>query len=78
MPITAAVCRRRFASVVNRSTRAASYILLALACAYIGWKQRHHRLTTDSVIDMEPTPRFPKEETHLWHMKEAANRGRPS
>ena len=56
----------------------AGYVLLALACAYIGWKQRHRRLTTDTVIDMEPMPRFPKGKPHLWHMQKAAQRGRPS
>jgi uncharacterized membrane protein YkvA (DUF1232 family) len=56
----------------------AGYVLLALACAYIGWKQRHRRLTTDTVIDMEPTPPFPKGKPHLWHMQETAQRGRPS
>jgi uncharacterized membrane protein YkvA (DUF1232 family) len=35
----------------------AGYVLLALACAYIGWKQRQRRLTTDPVIDMESTRR---------------------
>jgi uncharacterized membrane protein YkvA (DUF1232 family) len=56
----------------------AGYVLLALACAYIGWKQRQRRRTTDPVIDMEPTPRFSKENTHRWHMKDAAQHGRPS
>ena len=56
----------------------AGYVLLALACAYIGWKQRHRRLTTDTVIDMEPPPRCPKGKPPLWHMQEAAQRGRPS
>ena len=31
----------------------AGYVLVALACAYIGWKQRQHRRTTDPVIDMQ-------------------------
>ena len=35
----------------------AGYVLLALACAYIEWKQRQRRLTTDPVIDMESTRR---------------------
>ena len=56
----------------------ASYVLLALACAYIGWKQRQHRLTTDPVIDMKRTSRFSKEPTSFWQMKDAAQRGRPS
>jgi len=51
---------------------------LALACAYLGWKQRQHRRTTDPVIDMEPTSRFSKEHTHFWQMKDAAQHGRPS
>ena len=42
----------------------AGYALLALACAYLGWKQRQHRRTTDPVIDMEPTSRFSEEHTH--------------
>ena len=56
----------------------AGYVLLALACAYIGWQQRQRRLTTDVVIDMEPTPRFAKEQTNRWYMKEAAKPGRSS
>jgi uncharacterized membrane protein YkvA (DUF1232 family) len=56
----------------------AGYVLLALACAYLGWKQRQHRLTTDPVIDMKRTSRFSKEHTHFWQMKDAAQRGRPS
>ena len=56
----------------------AGYVLLALACAYLGWKQRQRRLTTDPVIDMEPSSRFSKEHTHFWHMKDAAQHGRPS
>ena len=56
----------------------AGYVLLALACAYIGWKQRQHRRTPDPVIDMEPTSRFSKEHTHFWQMKDAAQHGRPS
>jgi len=56
----------------------AGYVLVALACAYLGWKQRQRRLTTDPVIDMEPTPRFSKEHTHRWHMKDNAQQGRPS
>jgi uncharacterized membrane protein YkvA (DUF1232 family) len=30
----------------------AGYILLALAYAYIGWKQRHHRLTVSGCVKM--------------------------
>jgi uncharacterized membrane protein YkvA (DUF1232 family) len=56
----------------------AGYVLLALACAYIGWKQRQHRLTTDPAIDMESTPRFSKEKRNFWQMKDAAQHGRPS
>jgi len=56
----------------------AGYVLLALACAYLGWKQRQHRLTTDPVIDMKRTSRFSKENTYFWQMKDAAQRGRPS
>ena len=56
----------------------AGYVLLALACAYLGWKQRQHRLTTDPVIDMKRTSRFSKEHTHRWQMKDAAQHGRPS
>jgi uncharacterized membrane protein YkvA (DUF1232 family) len=56
----------------------AGYVLLALACAYMGWKQRQHRLTTDPVIDMESTPRFSKAKRNVWQMKEAAKHGRPS
>jgi len=56
----------------------AGYVLLALACAYIGWKQRHRRLTTDTVIDMEPTPHFPTGKPPLWHMPKATQRGRSS
>ncbi len=56
----------------------AGYGMLALACAYIWWKQRHRRLTTDTMINMEPTLRFPKGKPHLWHLPEAAQRGRPS
>src|SRR5437867_9932859 len=54
------------------------YVLLALACAYLGWKQRQRRRTTDPVIDMEPTSRFSKEHTHCWQIKDAAQHGRPS
>src|SRR5882724_7560607 len=56
----------------------AGYVLLALACAYLGWKQRQHRRTTDPVIDMESTPRFSKEKRNVWQMKDAAQHGRPS
>ena len=56
----------------------AGYVLVALACAYLGWKQRQHRRTPDPVIDMEPTSRFSKEHTHFWQMKDAAQHGRPS
>jgi uncharacterized membrane protein YkvA (DUF1232 family) len=56
----------------------AGYVLVALACAYIGWKQRQYRLTTDPVIDMQRTSRFSKEHTPFWQMKDAAERGRPS
>jgi uncharacterized membrane protein YkvA (DUF1232 family) len=56
----------------------AGYVLLALACAYIGWKQRQRRLTTDAVIDMESTSRFSKGKPPFWHMQDAAQRGRPS
>ena len=56
----------------------AGYVLLALACAYLGWKQRQRGRTTDPVIDMEPTSRFSKEHTHCWQMKDAAQHGRPS
>jgi uncharacterized membrane protein YkvA (DUF1232 family) len=55
----------------------AGYVLLALACAYLGWKQRQHRRTTDPVSDMESTPRFSKEHMHFWQMKDAAQHGRP-
>ena len=56
----------------------AGYVLLALACAYIGWKQRQRRRTADAVIDMESTPRFSKEKQNFWHMKDAAQYDRPS
>ena len=56
----------------------AGYVLLALACAYIGWKQRQRRRTADAVIDMESTPRFSKEKQNFWHMKDAAQHDRPS
>ena len=56
----------------------AGYGLLALACAYIGWKQRQRRRTADAVIDMESTPRFSKEKQNFWHMKGAAQHDRPS
>jgi uncharacterized membrane protein YkvA (DUF1232 family) len=56
----------------------AGYVLLALACAYIGWKQRQRRRTADAVIDMESTPRFSKEQQNFWHMKDAAQHDRPS
>ena len=56
----------------------AGYVLLALACASIGWKQRQRRRTADAVIDMESTPRFSKEQQHFWHMKDAAQYDRPS
>ena len=35
----------------------AGSVLRALACAYIGWKQRQRGLTTGPVIDMESTRR---------------------
>ena len=41
----------------------AGYVLVALVCAYIGWKQRQYRLTTDPVIDMQRrqvSPRSPR------------------
>jgi uncharacterized membrane protein YkvA (DUF1232 family) len=56
----------------------AGYVLLALACAYIGWKQRQRRRTADAGIDMESTPRFSKEQQNFWHMKDAAQYDRPS
>ena len=56
----------------------AGYVLVALACAYIGWKQRQYRLTTDPVIDMQRTSRFSKEHTPFWQMKDTAERSRPS
>jgi uncharacterized membrane protein YkvA (DUF1232 family) len=56
----------------------AGYVLLALACAYIGWKQRQRRRTADAVIDMESTPRFSKEQQNFWHMKDVAQHDRPS
>jgi len=56
----------------------AGYVLLALACAYLGWKQRQSRLTTDPAIDMESTPRFSKKKRSFWQMKDAAQYGRPS
>jgi uncharacterized membrane protein YkvA (DUF1232 family) len=56
----------------------AGYVLLALACAYIGWKQRQRRRTADTVIDMESTPRFSKEQQNFWHMKDVAQHDRPS
>ena len=56
----------------------AGYVLLALACASLGWKQRQRRRTADAVIDMESTPRFSKEKQNFWHMKDAAQHDRPS
>jgi uncharacterized membrane protein YkvA (DUF1232 family) len=56
----------------------AGYVLLALVCGYIGWKQRQRRQTADPVIDMQRTSRFSKVQPHFWQMKDAAQRGRPS
>ena len=56
----------------------AGYVLLALACAYLGWKQRQRRLTPDPVIDMEPPPRFSKEQTPFWQRQAAAQHSRPA
>lgn len=56
----------------------AGYALLALGCAYIGWKQRQRRLTTDPVIDMKRTARFSEEKRHCWQMQDAPQHGRPS
>jgi uncharacterized membrane protein YkvA (DUF1232 family) len=56
----------------------AGYVLVALVCAYIGWKQRQYRRTTDTVIDMQRTSRFSKEHTHVWQMKDTTQHGRPS
>ena len=56
----------------------AGYALLALVCAYIGWKQRQRRLTTDPVIDMKRTARFSKEKRRFWQMQDAPQHGGPS
>ena len=58
------------------------YALLALVCGYIGWNQRHRRLTGKPPSRQIPLPFF-KEAMRLWHgwramRAKAAARGLPS